>query len=281
MAERVGVKMDFQASTDNDRRQGKRIVPMRCLMLGLGRTGTNSIRQALKQLGFEETYHMQNAFNSPKDNELWMQAIDAKFNNGPPFGKEKWDQLLGHCQAVTDYPSAMFGPELISTYPDAKIILNTRDVDRWYQYETAHTTQQTIDWLYKDPVLYSLSFVDHMATSWAGMFYKMWEIHTKNDFATHGKDAFAEHYQHIRDFVPAEKLLEWHVGEGWEPLCGFLGVKAPHCPFPNTNDQGSFRDVLRGWYKSRALAVLQKVLPWLLGVALVALSMLITFWVRS
>lgn len=71
---------------------------------------------------------------TPRDNEMWIRAIKAKWDDEGEFGKEEWDQLLGHCQAVCDLPAAAFAAELISTYPKAKVILTNRDVDSWHQY---------------------------------------------------------------------------------------------------------------------------------------------------
>lgn len=44
-----------------------------------------------------------------------------------------------------------------------------------------------------------------------------------------------EHCNMIRGLVPKERLLEWTVEDGWEPLCEFLGKPVPDEPFPNTN----------------------------------------------
>lgn len=57
------------------------------------------MRAALKQLGFDDTYHMMALFENPMDNNMWIEAYEAKyFGKGKPFGREEWDQLLGHCQ---------------------------------------------------------------------------------------------------------------------------------------------------------------------------------------
>lgn len=45
----------------------------------------------------------------------------------------------------------------------------------------------------------------------------------------------------IRGLVPSERLLEWEVGDGWEPLCKFLGKPVPDVPFPHANTQN------KGW----------------------------------
>lgn len=91
------------------------------------------MRTALEQLGFSDTYHMKSVYENPPDVGLWRQAILAKFQGqGKPFEKEQWDQLLGHCQAVTDLPASAFTPELIAAYPDAKLILTQREENSWY-----------------------------------------------------------------------------------------------------------------------------------------------------
>lgn len=37
-------------------------------------------------------------------------------------------------QAVCDWPACAFAKELIEAYPNAKVILSTRDVDSWHAY---------------------------------------------------------------------------------------------------------------------------------------------------
>lgn len=55
------------------------------------------------------------------------------------------------------------------------------------------------------------------------------------------KMRFAEHYEHIREIVPKEKLLEMELGDGWEPLCKFLDVPVPDLPYPRSNDSEVFQ----------------------------------------
>lgn len=94
----------------------------------------SAVRTALRSLGYLETYHMRAASTeTPRDCELWMQAIKAKWDGEGKFEKEDWDQLLGHCQAVCDLPAAAFAPELIAAYPTAKVILTIRDPESWHK----------------------------------------------------------------------------------------------------------------------------------------------------
>lgn len=142
----------FTNDTDVDRRQCKRIVPMRVLALGLGRTGTacttfhstsfqaqlancpTALRIALNQLGYNDTYHMMNAsVENPPDCLMWQDAFAAKYDKKGKFGREEWDKLLGHCQAICDWPAVAFAKELIEAYPEAKVLITTRDVDSWHE----------------------------------------------------------------------------------------------------------------------------------------------------
>ena len=45
--------------------------------------------------------------------------------------------------------------------------------------------------------------------------------------------------------MPPQKLLEFDVRDGWQPLCDFLGRAVPaDTPFPHLNDRRWFRRVL-------------------------------------
>ncbi|KAJ7063981.1 hypothetical protein C8F01DRAFT_1275051 [Mycena amicta] len=63
---------------------------------------------------------------------MWIKALNAT-ERGEPWGRDEWDALLGHCQAVTDAPAICFSEALLAAYPDAKIILTNRSPDSWWQ----------------------------------------------------------------------------------------------------------------------------------------------------
>ncbi|KAI9741367.1 MAG: hypothetical protein M1834_003084 [Cirrosporium novae-zelandiae] len=227
----------FTEDTSIDRRQCKREVPMKVLALGMGRTGTVSLRAALKRLGYQDTYHMMCAsVENPPDCLMWSDAFAAKYDGKGEWGREQWDQLLGHCQAVCDWPACAFAPELIEAYPEAKIIITTRDVDSWHK-----SVMKTVYWRVMDP---EFRIVHHF--SWgAGMYYpmlkKMFDTFFKGDFPNKGKECFQEHYAEVRKMVKPENLLEYNISDGWEPLCKFLGEPIPFgVDFPRSNDAHGF-----------------------------------------
>jgi hypothetical protein len=51
----------------------------------------------------------------------------------------------------------------------------------------------------------------------------------------------------IRGLVPKERLLEWYIEDGWEPLCKFLCKPVPEVEFPHANAAAG------GWKDREAL----------------------------
>lgn len=100
------------------------------------RIDLQAMRLALEQLGYHTTYHGYHAaLGNPRDCEMWLHALKAKLlGQGNVFGRREFDQLLGHCEAVTDVPAVCFAEELIVAYPEARIILTNRDIDQWHEY---------------------------------------------------------------------------------------------------------------------------------------------------
>ncbi|KAI5462831.1 P-loop containing nucleoside triphosphate hydrolase protein [Mariannaea sp. PMI_226] len=228
----------FTSDTDINRRNCTRKVPMKVLILGLGRTGTASMRSAMKQLGYVDTYHMMNcSIENPPDALMWMEALEAKFEKkGKPFTREDWDQLLGNAQAVCDWPAIAFAKELIEAYPEAKVVLTNRDVDSWHA-----STMKTVYWRVTDHELRWLSHFDWAASMYYPMLKKFFDTFFEGDFPNRGKDVFKRHYAEVRSLVPKDRLLEYRVQDGWEPLCEFLGDAVPKgVSFPNVNDNSDF-----------------------------------------
>ena len=56
--------------------------------------------------------------------------------------------------------------------------------------------------------------------------------------------AYERHNAHVRATAPPDRLLEWHPGDGWEPICSALGVDVPGEPFPHVNTTEEFRAML-------------------------------------
>ncbi|KAI1827628.1 P-loop containing nucleoside triphosphate hydrolase protein [Xylaria intraflava] len=260
----------FTNDTDIDRRQCKRTVPMRALLLAPGRTGTASMRAAMKQLGFIDTYHMMNcSIENPPDALLWMDALRAKYDGVGEFTRKDWDKLLGNSQAVCDWPACAFAKELIEAYPEAKVVMTTREVNSWHA-----STMKTVWWRATDPELRMLSNFSWAAKMYYPMLKKFFDCFFEGDFPSRGKDVFTRHYAEVKKLVPPEKLLEYRVQDGWEPLCKFLDVPVPKdTPFPNVNDNSDFISRSRRRNRAQMYNVAMQGLE-ILGLALLVLFLI-------
>jgi hypothetical protein len=75
------------------------------------------------------------------------------------------------------------------------------------------------------------------------------------------RQAYLEHYEAVRKYVPKERLLDFDVKEGWEPLCEFLEKEVPEQGFPLINDKDGWKVArTQRWYKSY-YAMVSAVLP--------------------
>ena len=51
---------------------------------------------------------------------------------------------------------------------------------------------------------------------------------------------FRKHNAEVRRTIAPERLLVYEPGQGWEPLCRFLGVAVPDAPYPSENSTAEF-----------------------------------------
>ena len=56
-------------------------------------------------------------------------------------------------------------------------------------------------------------------------------------------DWFQRRNQEVIDALPPERLLVFSAQDGWEPLCAFLEVPVPACPFPRVNSRDELTQV--------------------------------------
>lgn len=167
---------------------------------------------------------------------MWSEALAAKFEGkGKPYGREEFDQLLGHCQAVSDIPAILFAEELIEAYPEAKVILTHRNFDTWFK-----SCSESLDVALAHPVNFGvmqpLVTLFKRYDRWTRpTLLKTWRILFKGNFTANARQVWNEHYALVRSLVPPERLLDYNVKEGWGPLVEFLEVPHPNVPFPTGN----------------------------------------------
>lgn len=186
---------------------------------GLGRTGTLSLKLALEHIGFGKCYHMSEMIAQMRAHvPLWIES--AK-------GNPRWDTIFEGYHSSTDYPGCMFWRELAAKYPEAKIILTTRDADKWFESvsETVMSPQHRARFE-GNPMM--------------AEFFKL-TVFGDIEGRLGDRDKMVEYFnawnQSVIDETPPERLLVYRTGSGWEPLCEFLGVPVPPEPYPRVNSR--------------------------------------------
>ena len=220
------------------------------------------------------SYHSILFFSNIKDCTAWNAALDAKFfNQGPPFTKRDWDALLGSFSAVSaDPPAIAFAEELIQMYPDAKIILVERDIEAWFESMNKNVIESSwspflkflADW---DPWL-----VGPMRDCHHRWIRGWWKANDKLEMRERARGMYKEHYELVRRVTPKERLLEYRLGDGWEPLCHFLGKPVPGVPFPRVNDKAQMDEMFAIMAKRSMWNGLVNVSKYILPIAMVGLA---------
>jgi len=183
---------------------------------GLGRTGTLSLKLALEHLGFGPCYHMIEIMSAGQLRfPQWLQVV---------HGAPDWDAIFDGFASTVDYPTCTYWRELAAHYPEAKVILSTRDAEGWFD-----SVQRTI---------FSPGNLERTSEGPMGEFFRgavtgaFGDRIGDRDFMV---DYFRRWEEDVIASLPPERLLVHRLGEGWGPLCEFLGVPVPAEPYPRVN----------------------------------------------
>ncbi len=194
---------------------------------GFGRTGTLSLKTALEQVGFAPCHHMFEVIGHPEQAAGWLAAARGDAVD--------WDALLDGYAAQVDWPGCALWRELLDAFPEAKVVLSVRDLDRWWDS-------------FRSTIVRALTererptegpYADVAAMSWETVVVRSLGGADPTD-----RDAvIAAHRRHldeVRATVPPGRLLEFRATDGWLPLCEHLGVPVPDEEYPNVNDKAMF-----------------------------------------
>ena len=226
---------------------------------------------ALETLGCNPTYHGYTPLSNIDDCAKWIRAFEAKYHNrGPQFTRDDWDDMLGNYQAVTDSPAICFAEELIKAYPEAKVVLVERDIERWYQ-----SFEVMIREMY-NPIVSVLRILDpQLLGPLATLYYYVYKdrkgfcrTDNKEELQATARKLYREHYDDVRRLCPEERLLDFQLEDGWGPLCDFLGKEKPGVPFPRLNEGAALAEKFNEFNKRSLLLVLRNL-------ALVIVSILV------
>lgn len=185
--------------------------------IGMGRTGTTSLADALTKLGIK-TKHF------PSDNSSQRELLAGKKLS-----------IMKKYQALVD-GIAPFYRQLYTQYPNSRFILTVRDKSDWlvsvkrFNHLRDHSPKLKTGKHYTD----ELRFLTYGT-------YKL----DDNTLI----DGYTAHFEAVKSFFKPhpESLLIMNLcgGEGWNTLTDYLGIPMPDYAFPHSNDLSS----VAGWQK--------------------------------
>ncbi len=186
---------------------------------GFGRTGTDSMREALSILGFGPCHHMFEVIANPEQKARWRAMVAG--------GPRDWESLFEGYVACVDWPSAHYWRELTLAYPQARVILTWRSPESWWQSVSA--TLLKMSGPGDDPASLGRALIAEQV--FGGRMAE--RDHAIATYQAHVAAVLAE--------VPPGRLLVHRLGDGWPSLCAHLGVPVPQVPYPSANASDAFQ----------------------------------------
>ena len=193
---------------------------LRVIGTGFGRTGTDSMREALNALGFGPCHHMFAVNANETQKQRWRAFVKGAALD--------WEMLFEGYASCVDWPSAYYWRELIEAYPEARVILTYRSPESWWEsFES--TILAFASPRNADPCSVGVALVGNQV--FGGRPHDQ----------AHAIGTYEAHVQAVLATVPAERLLVHELGDGWEPLCRHLGVPVPDQPYPSRNSRAELQ----------------------------------------
>jgi hypothetical protein len=178
--------------------QGSQSVINKIFNIGLPKTATTSLNEALKILGYRSLH-----------NPLKFRTLTYR-HSIYKYPRDDWD-------ALTNF-GEHFYPQLDQSYPNSKFILTLRDKDEWLR--------SAEKWFREPPKNPPIDYQGRLETFGCMTFHfdrfsYVYDLHTANAMA----------YFHNR---PQDLLvLDCTKGNPWQQLCPYLNKSVPGQPFPH------------------------------------------------
>lgn len=231
----------MDVSQDSSRTDGK---GLKVIHVALFRMATQSLADAYRTLGYKTHHGVEDILGNPWDDierateATWPSIPGARPR--PRYTRADWDALWGSQYDIVTDLACPFADQLIAAYPDAKIVVVQRDFDSWWRsYEAG-----VLDKIFSPGQQIFVVLIRHVLGSRAAdamlkINYGLFGAKNLAEIRAHARKTYDGYYAKIRETVPAERRLEYKMGDGWEPLCEFLGKEVPDLPFPRLNDSAS------------------------------------------
>jgi hypothetical protein len=186
--------------TSHRPRRAGSIDPLKVFCIGLNKTATTSLHEALETLGIRGLH-----WGGP--------ATRGQIERAMAEGRPLVDDFAGY-DAFSDIQVLSDNFELLDRqYPGSKFILTTRDLESWLESRQRHVLRNVAR---KQLGQYDGDFLTMDDAAWAKQYH--------------------EHHARVHAYFadrPGDLLvMDIEAGDGYEVLCPFLGLPIPDEPFP-------------------------------------------------
>lgn len=170
--------------------------------IGFQKTGTSSLRDALRILGFT--------------------VGDTRYKLLFPILRKNWRKVkktINRYDAIEDNPYPIIYRDLDQLYPGSKFILTIREPDSWYKSVSRHIgnlRDPMHEWIY----------------GFGNGLPKDNKENTLSVYNTHNEGVIEYFKNRPEDLL----IVDFTKGDGWEKLCSFLLIDVPNTPFPHANN---------------------------------------------
>lgn len=183
---------------------------MKIFCIGLSKTGTRSLHQALEILGYRSLHWGgPELATAVRRGPLLNAAVERSLTDGRPLLED-----IDEADAYSDLHALTRNFDVLDEqYPGSRFILTVRDLDAWLDSRRRHVEENRARQARGE---YEGSFLEVDLDGW--------------------RAEATEHHARVRAHFAGRPhdLLEMDIsaGDGWAELCPFLRVKVPSEPFP-------------------------------------------------
>nr|XP_026692302.1 uncharacterized protein LOC100178698 [Ciona intestinalis] len=217
---------------------------MKVIYAGYSKTGTKTMGAVFREFGYNTYDWLENCYYIGED---WKRII----KEGGTV--DDFRRMYKGVDAVVDGPSYAFWEELSLAFPEAKLIFCVRNEQEWLRSMINQLKQLDCDWLFKIFQVFSYTGWKYFSFSQIAEPIVVsprqrrwpWTKYEKNPVVL--KQLYRNHNASFLQNAPKDKLLIYNFGDGWGPICEFLGEKVPDKPFPHANKEAS---LVKDWMQS-------------------------------
>ena len=218
------------------------------------------MEEALRTLGYRVFAGMGHNYLHDNQWPEWTKAIEARYyGKGRAYQRDDFEKFLGQYDAVGGWFAALLAEDLLAAYPEAKVIITTRDPDVWvesWDSSVVYTHKWWRKWWWILPLC---GGKERDFRRNAELSLHAWSYGNPFDRVEQRK-IYVHHNERIRKLVPEDGLLDIDANAEWKPLCQFLAKEVPEGKsYPHAANRRFFHAAMTFIWQGALLKALVRV----------------------